>query len=246
MKNIVLAAGYATRLYPVTENYPKPLLAVGTTTILDRLIRDIDAIDAIEEHIVVTNHKFIPHFQDWAKKSSYNKPVSVLDDGSTENDNRLGAVRDLALAIELSRLHGDNLLVVAADNLLNFSFSGFVNYFFEKQTSLIMTYHESSLEALQRTGVIVADENGRVLEMAEKPHNPKSNQAVPPFYIYKKEDIQYINRCIEAGCKSDAPGNLVQAMLEKTVFHAWQMPGERVDIGTLEAYNTYCSASPSF
>jgi glucose-1-phosphate thymidylyltransferase len=242
MKSIVLAAGYATRLYPVTENYPKPLLAIGTTTILDRLIGDIDTIDAVDEHIVISNHKFMHHFQTWAEKGQYNKPISILDDGSTENDNRLGAVKDLLFAIESSNLYNEDLLVVAADNLLNFSFAGFVEYFREKQTSLIMTYYEPSLEALQRTGVIIVDENSRVLEMQEKPREPKSHNAVPPFYIYKKEDLQHINSCIKMGCKSDAPGDLLQAMLAKTVFHVWQMQGERVDIGTLEAYERYYSA----
>jgi glucose-1-phosphate thymidylyltransferase len=106
-----------------------------------------------------------------------------------------------------------------------------------------MTYYEPALEALQRTGVIVMDENSRVLEMQEKPLNPKSNHAVPPFYIYKKEDIQYINNCIEEGCKSDAPGDLLQAMLAKTTFHAWTMPGGRVDIGTLETYRKLINRS---
>ncbi|MDR2622736.1 MAG: nucleotidyltransferase family protein [Dysgonamonadaceae bacterium] len=236
MKNIILAAGYATRLYPVTENFPKPLLAIGNSTIMDRLIEEIDRINEIDEHIIVVNHKFQKHFCEWKEKSDYQKPVTIIDDGSTGNENRLGAVKDLLLAIEEKRLDGEDLLVIAADNLLDFSFAGFVDFFKEKQTSLIMTYHEPEIKALQRTGVIVIDEENKVLEMQEKPENPKSHHAVPPFYLYKKEDLNHIRECITAGCKADAPGDLLQAMLAKTTFHAWPMPGKRIDIGTLETY----------
>jgi len=236
MKSVVLAAGYATRLYPVTENFPKPLLAIGKSTILDRLIQDIDRIKEIDEHIIIVNHKFQKHFLEWKKKSSYRKPITIIDDGSTENENRLGAVKDLLLAIEEKDLFKEDLLVIAADNLVDFSFAGLISYFKEKQTSLIMTYEEPEIKALQRTGVIVIDEENKVLEMQEKPENPKTHHAVPPFYLYKKEDIKKIKECIDAGCKADAPGDLLHAMLGKTTFHAWPMPGKRIDIGTLETY----------
>ena len=236
MKNIVLAAGYATRLYPLTENFPKPLLVVGKTTILDKLIADIDEIDEIDEHIIVTNHKFFSHFNCWKSDSCYKKPITLIDDGSVENENRLGAVKDLQLAIKEKSLQNEDLLVIAADNILDFSFQGFIDYFNNKKTSLIMMHYEPSIAALQRTGVIVIDKNNRVLEMQEKPQEPKSHYAVPPFYIYKKEDIKYINECISEGCKTDAPGNLVNFMLKKTIFHAWEMSGKRFDIGTLETY----------
>jgi len=236
MKNVVLAAGYATRLYPLTENFPKPLLVIGKTTILDRLIADIDAISGIEEHIVVTNHRFLPIFEEWRDKTTYTKPITLIDDGSVDNDHRLGAVCDLQLAIESKNMQDADLLVIAADNILNFSFRGFTDYFEEKKTSLIMTHYEPSIEALQRTGVIEIDADRRVLGMQEKPKNPKTHFAVPPFYIYKKDDIKLIKDCISEGCKTDAPGNLVNYMLAKTVFHAWEMTGQRFDIGTLDTY----------
>ncbi|MDR1652562.1 MAG: NTP transferase domain-containing protein [Prevotellaceae bacterium] len=236
MKNIILAAGYATRLYPLTENFPKPLLPVSNSTILDKLIDDIDKIPDIEEHIIVTNHKFIHIFEDWRHKKPTKKPVTLIDDLSTENANRLGAVNDLVLAIETKELQNADLLVVAADNLLNFSFAGFVEFFKEKQTSLIMTHHEPDIAALQRTGVIEIDKDSKVLAMEEKPRVPKTHNAVPPFYIYKNDDVKLIKQCITEGCNTDAPGNLVNFMLRKTTFHAWQMTGNRIDIGDLETY----------
>jgi len=127
-------------------------------------------------------------------------------------------------------------LLIAADNIVNFSFQGFIDYFKEKQTSLIMTYYEPELSTLRRTGVITMDQDNKVLDMQEKPETPPSHFATPPFYIYKKSDVALIKTSIEAGCHADAPGNLVKLMLNKTVFHAWPMPGKRYDIGTLETY----------
>ena len=237
MKNIVLAAGYATRLFPVTENFPKPLLEIGGVSILDRLIRDVDAIDEIDSHLIVSNHRYYPHFEKWANDSRYTKKITLLDDGTTDNDHRLGAVRDLLLAVETFQLVDDDLLVIAADNIVNFSFQGFIDCFKEKKTSLIMTFYEPDIAVLQRTGVITKDKDNKVLEMEEKPENPKSHFAVPPFYIYKKNDIKFFKSCLSEGCHPDAPGNLVKYMLTKTVFHAWPMTGKRQDVGTLETYN---------
>lgn len=235
MKNIVIAAGYATRLYPLTENFPKPLLKIGESTILGRLIDDIDRIDEVSEHIIVTNHKFTPHFIKWAEELETAKPVHILDDGTETNEMRLGAVRDLLLAIEKYEIDED-ILVIAADNILEFSFKGFVEDFKKRQTSMIMCHHESEIKALQRTGVIVVDDNMKVLQMQEKPQNPLSNWAVPPFYIYKKNDLPLIRNCLENGCQFDAPGNLAHYLCSKTSVHAWPMPGKRHDIGTLDSY----------
>ena len=121
MKNIVIAAGYATRLGELTKNFPKPLLKIGNNTILGRMLDDIDSIPDIDEHIIVTNHKFAQIFEQWAKEVNYSKPITIIDDGTSTNDTRLGAVRDLQFAIEKAKVD-DDMLVVAADNLLFFSF----------------------------------------------------------------------------------------------------------------------------
>lgn len=235
MKNIVIAAGYATRLYPLTENFPKPLLQIGESSILGRLIADIDQIDDITEHIIVSNHKFIGHFESWAKEQQTKHPIRLIDDGTETNETRLGAVRDLLLAIEQTEADED-LLVIAADNILDFSFRGFVEYAKQKGTSIIMCHHEPELKKLQRTGVIEVDSNMKVLQMQEKPEVPVSNWAVPPFYIYRKEDLPLIKDCMNHGCGFDAPGNLAHYLCEITPMHAWPMPGHRYDIGTLESY----------
>lgn len=239
MKTIVLAAGYATRLYPLTENFPKPLLQIGKNTILGRMLDDIDTIPEITGHIIVTNGRFAGIFQDWVNLGSASrgesKPVTVLSDGTVTNETRLGAVRDLILAIDTYKLDED-LLVVAADNILDFSFRGFVEAFKEKGTSMIMCHHEPEIYKLQRTGVIEVDADMKVLQMQEKPQVPVSHWAVPPFYIYKKSDLPLIKGAIEGGCGFDAPGNLAHYLVDKTVVHAWPMPAGRFDIGSLDTY----------
>lgn len=239
MKNIVIAAGYATRLGELTRNFPKPLLKIGENTILGRMLDDIDRIDDITEHIIVTNHKFAHIFEQWAKEQHYQKPVTIVDDGTETNDTRLGAVCDLLHAMKQYAIDED-LLVVAADNLLFFSFQEFVDFAKEKQTSCIMCHEQPSIEKLQRTGVIVVDDNMKVLEMAEKPQKPKTHWAVPPFYIYLKKDLDLVRHSVENGCGKDAPGNLAHYMVEKTVMHAWPMSAGRFDIGSLDTYKEAC------
>ena len=256
MINVVLAAGYATRLGELTKNFPKPLLKIGNSTILGRMLDDIDNIDDITEHVIVTNHRFTPIFEEWVKTPSgspclggrlvgvggrYKKPITIIDDGSTANDNRLGAVRDLLLVLESLPKQGDlegldDMLVVAADNLLFFSFQEFVDFAKAKGTSCIMCHEQPSIEKLQRTGVVELDENHRVLGMEEKPQVPKSHWAVPPFYIYLKKDLNLVRHSVENGCGKDAPGNLAHYMVEHTTMHAWPMSAGRFDIGSLDTY----------
>lgn len=235
MKNIILAAGYATRLYPLTENFPKPLLKIGGSTILGRLIDDVDSIDDVDEHIIVTNHKFADQFKTWSDKVVTKHPISIVDDGSTTNDNRLGAVKDLLLALSSAHIE-DDILVAAADNILDFSLQDFVNFFNKKKSSCILCHNEPSIKALQRTGVIAVDDHWKVLEMQEKPEKPVSNWAVPPFYIYARKDLPLINAAMQNGCGYDAPGNLAHYLVDKTDVYAWQMPGHRFDIGSLDSY----------
>lgn len=235
MKNIVIAAGYATRLYPLTENFPKPLLKVGDRNILERMLDDVDTLPEIDSHIIVTNHRFAPIFEEWVKTVNYTKPISIIDDGTSTNDTRLGAVRDLLLAIERYAID-DDIMVLAADNILEFSMRGFVDFFKSKGTSVIMCHHEPELRRLQRTGVIAVDDDMRVLEMQEKPEVPVSNWAVPPFYIYSRSDLPLIRECLDHGCGFDAPGNLAHYLAEASVLHAWPMPAGRFDIGSLDSY----------
>lgn len=243
MKNIVIAAGYATRLGELTKNFPKPLLKIGDSTILGRMLDDIDTIPEIDEHIIVTNHKFAHIFEEWAAGLHYTKPVTIVDDGTETNDTRLGAVCDLLYAMEKLNIN-DDLLVVAADNLLFFTFADFVKFAREKDSSCIICHEQPVKEKLQRTGVVVLDENNKVLNMEEKPQEPRSTWAVPPFYVYLKKDLDLIRHSVENGCGKDAPGNLAHYLCDNTTMHAWPMAGTgenlRFDIGSLDTYKEAC------
>ena len=233
MKCLILAAGYATRLYPLTENFPKPLLKVQGKTILDWLLEDIDGAGVVDGYIVISNHKFADHFRAWA--DNHKLPITVLDDGTQSNETRLGAVRDIQFAIEELGLQ-DDLLVIAGDNLLDFSLRSFIRYFQKKQTTCIMRYWEQSEEKLHKTGVAVVDEADRILEMEEKPAVPKSHWCTPPFYVYKASDVGFVKTGIENGCGVDAPGSFIAWLSTQTTVHAYEMPGKRYDIGNLESY----------
>ena len=230
MKCLILAAGYATRLYPLTENFPKPLLDVSGKPILDWLIEDTDQTGLIDEYIIISNHKFASIFEEWS-----NGRYTILDDGTSSNETRLGAVKDIQFAIETLGLD-DDLLVMAGDNLLDFSLSGFINFAKEKQATCVMRYYEADEARLHKTGVAEINDEGLILSMEEKPANPKSHWCIPAFYYYTREDARLIKKGIEAGCGTDAPGSFIAWLCGQTRVFAWEMPGRRYDIGNLESY----------
>ena len=234
MKCVILAAGYATRLYPLTENFPKPLLEVAGKPILDWLIDDMASTGMVEEYIVISNHKFAHIFEEWAAKKS-DATIRVIDDGTTSNETRLGAVKDIQFAIEQLQLD-DDLLVMAGDNLLDFSLGEFMRYGKEKNATCVMRYYEASEARLHKTGVIEIDANDGIISFEEKPAQPKSHWCVPAFYYYTREDSHLIRKGIESGCGTDAPGSFIAWLCGQTKVYAWEMPGRRYDIGNLESY----------
>ena len=234
MKCLILAAGYATRLYPLTENFPKPLLKVGEKPILDWLIDDLQQGGSIDEYIVISNHKFAGIFRRWAEGKICK--VTVVDDGTETNETRLGAVKDIQFAVE-ERGITDDVLVMAGDNMLDFSLNGFVEFSKEKGTSCVMCHEENDPAKQRRTAIITIDEAGRITSCEEKPAEPKGNLAVPPFYYYREEDLAKIPQAMEEGCGYDAPGSFAAWLCGETVVHAMQMPGHRFDVGNLESYN---------
>ena len=232
MKCLILAAGYATRLYPLTENFPKPLLKVGDKTILDWLVDDLG--DAVDGFVVISNHKFAGHFRRWAAGKSC--PIEVVDDGTSTNETRLGAVCDIQFALDALDIRED-ILVIAGDNVLDFSLRRFTDYALRQGTSCIMRYYEANPARLSKSGVVEIDEEDRVLGMEEKPAEPRSNWCCPPFYYYTAADAARIAEGIAQGCATDAPGSYVAWLCSRSPVHAMEMPGRRYDIGSLESYH---------
>ena len=273
MKCLILAAGYATRLYPLTENFPKPLLDVAGKPILDWLIEDLEKGGQVSEYIVVSNHKFAGIFLDWASHQARpsvgharppvgharldraSHPITIIDDGTSTNETRLGAVRDIQLAVEFlanrempdrvghdGRLGNDGgigqegLLVMAGDNLLDFSLNEFVRYAQGKKASCVMRYYEAEGARLRRSGVATLGERDRLLALTEKPAEPATHWCVPAFYYFTLADVRLVKEAIESGCGIDAPGSFIAWLCRRTEMYAWEMPGRRYDIGNLESY----------
>ena len=235
MKCIILAAGYATRLYPLTENFPKPLLKVNDKPIIEWLMDDVSK--KTDAFIIVTNHKFSSIFDSWAKErmDRTKEKIVIVDDGTLDNEHRLGAVKDLELALNHCE-KDDSYLVMAGDNILGFDLSLFVDFSLKKKTSCVMCHEENDLKKKQKTAIITVDEDDKILTYVEKPKEPKGNLAVPPFYVYRYEDILRIEEALSEGCGYDAPGSFAAWLSRKTSMHAYKMPGKRYDIGDLNSY----------
>lgn len=237
MKCLILAAGYATRLYPLTENFPKPLLNIGGKTILDWLVDDLIKNTNIDEFIVISNHKFVEEFQKWKKDKFKIRPyaITVIDDGTSTNETRLGAVNDIKLAVQRLNLT-DDLLVMAGDNILDFSLYEFIKFGKDKNNSCVMCYEENELKKQKKTAIITINDNSLITSYEEKPEKPKGNLAVPPFYFFIASDVKLINEALDEGCGYDAPGSFAAWLSKKMPMYAYIMPGKRYDIGDIESY----------
>ena len=244
MKCLILAAGYATRMYPLTKDFPKPLLPVKEKAILEYLLEDLEENCNIKEYFIVTNHRFILQFEEWKESLSYKDKVVLFDDGSTENENRLGAVKDIEFVIKQAEIK-DDLLILAGDNLLDFSLKVFVEEFCKTKHNMVMC-HKEEIEKLRKTGVAELSDTGLILNMEEKPIVPKGTYAIPPFYIFTQKILPTIQEGINMGCPSDSPGGFLSWLCKREEVYAMKMPGKRYDIGSLESYETVCKGLEQF
>ena len=159
----------------------------------------------------------------------------MIDDGTSTNESRLGAVKDIQLAVEKLKLT-DDLLVMAGDNVLDFSLSKFVEFAKKKGTSCVMCHEENELKKQQKTAIITVNKNDLITFYEEKPKEPKGNLAVPPFYCYRSVDVKRIQEALDSGCGYDAPGSFAAWLSKQTPMHAYKMPGKRYDIGDINSY----------
>lgn len=235
MKCLILAAGYATRLYPLTKDTPKPLLEVAGKSILERLLDKISLIEKIDHVYVVTNSRFAKAFGDWVEQYTYTKPLTVIDDGTTSNDNRLGAIGDIQFVIEQVGL-ADDLMILAGDNLFDFDLRDFEAFFQEKKADVITSYEVEDINLARRIGIVELDSEARILSFEEKPQEPKSRWGVPALYVYQQETLPLIRQYLEEGNNPDAPGHFIPWLLKHKPVYAFQFAGQWHDIGTLESY----------
>ncbi|MGP6146524.1 nucleotidyltransferase family protein [Jeotgalibaca sp. A122] len=237
MKAIILAAGYATRLYPLTKDRPKPLLEVAGKMILDFIVEKIDRVKEVDEIIIVTNDKFAGHFEDWREVVSYSKLITVVNDGTLTNDTRLGAIGDIQYVIDTVNIE-DDLMILAGDNLFDFELTDFVAYFNEVGTDCITSYVEENEAQVKRAGVVELDDSQKVLSFEEKPAEPRSNYCVPAFYLYTRETLPLFQKYLNGGNNPDAPGHFVPYLIDEKTVHAFLFEGKRYDIGTVDSYES--------
>lgn len=237
MKAIILLAGYATRLYPLTKNMPKALLEVKGKTILDYIVDELETIDEINEVVLITNEKFTPNFTEWAETAmkSRSKKYTVVNDETTDDTNKLGAVKDIWFAIDKLKIDED-IVVIAGDNLFTYDFKESFDIFMKNRKDLILAKRLTSMSDLKRMAVGILDENGLITDMEEKPQEPKSDIAFFATYFYLRETLPLITQYLNEGNPPDAPGNFPSWLYKRKPVMAHLFDGECYDIGTFDSY----------
>jgi glucose-1-phosphate thymidylyltransferase len=236
MKLIILAAGYATRLHPLTLNQPKPLLTVAGKPMIEHVLDNIGTIPEIDHAHVVTNEKFAGHFQAWA--DSYGPPdfkfaITVVNDGSTDDESKLGAIGDLYLVLREFQIN-DNIIVVGGDNLFSHDLAPFGEFCRRKNAPVLAVYDVGDLEEIKKYNAIEVDEDGRITFFEEKPAQPKSTLTGIALHYYPHSTLPLIHQYIEEGNNPDQPGRLVQWMYKRRPFYTWKVPGLWYDVGSPE------------
>ena len=227
----MLAAGYATRLRPLTDQVAKPLLPLAGRPMLDYLYDRIAEVGEVDEVHVVTNSRFAPDFREWADRGERRLRVVVHDDGTTSNDDRLGAVGDMAFAIERGGLEGEDLLVLAGDNLIGYGLDGLVSFWREKGEAAIAVHRVADTQLIRQYGVAELDEDDRVVSLEEKPSEPRSDLAVTASYVYSAELASLIPVYLREGGSPDAPGNFVVWLYPREPVYGYRFGGDWMDIG---------------
>jgi glucose-1-phosphate thymidylyltransferase len=236
MKVIILAAGYATRLYPLTLTQPKPLLPVAGKPMIDYVLDNLAPIGGIERVYVVTNAKFADHFQKWADDYQATKAklsFTIVNDGSTDDTNKLGAIGDIHFVLQSQHVE-DDIIVVAGDNLFSEKLSDFGRVCRERQAPVLAVYDVGDLEQIKKYNAISLDGNGRITFFEEKPKNPTSTLTGIALYFYPRATLPLIKQYIAEGNNPDQPGRLIQWLYPRTPVYTWKVPGLWYDIGAKE------------
>jgi len=230
MKAIVLAAGYATRLYPLTKDTPKPLLKVAKRPILEHILLKLDKVDAVDEVFIVTNDRFYKNFLEWKKNYNPNKKIEILNDGTKSNKDRLGAIGDIDFAIKKKNID-DNAMVIGGDNLFEFSLVQLAKFFREKEKSVIALVDVKDMELAKKYGIAGIDAKQRIVAFWEKPEKPESTLASTACYIFSKEDIEELEKCIKSNKQPDNLGDFIKYLSERRHVYGMVFTERWFDIG---------------
>lgn len=236
MNILILAAGYATRLYPLTLTKAKPLLDVAGKPMIDWVLDNLAPISDIENVYVVTNNKFAADFQAWADDYVKRQPklhFKIINDGSTNDQDKLGAIGDINLVVEREGLAASDLVVVAGDNLFSEPLEDFARFCKGKQ-AVLATYDVKDLEAIKKYNAIEVNCQGVITHFEEKPAEPKSTRTGIALYYYSKETVAQFAKYIAEGNNPDQPGRFVQWLYTRIPVHTYEVPGTWFDIGSKE------------
>jgi len=235
MDAVLLAAGYATRLYPLTKDQPKPLLPIAGRPILDHTLDKLKQIPSLGTIYTITNHRFAPHFEEWAK-SRTEFDIQVIDDGTSTNETRLGAIGDMNFLLEKKGGNAD-WLVLGGDNLFDFELTEFVKFAENnKPACSIGAYDCKDLEAAKQFGLVAVDGEGKISEFQEKPEHPKSTLIAMCVYYFPQATLKGLGEYLNSGLTQDAPGNYIQWRSKKESVYAYVFDQNWYDIGNLAAY----------
>jgi len=236
MKAVILAAGYATRLYPLTRDRPKPLLSVGKKTIADYLIQKLDDIKEIDTIYIVTNQKFYGVFSDWLKAVKSAKKIIIENDGSTTNDDKLGAIGDIRLVLERQKIY-DDIIMLAGDNMFNWGLKDFADFAKrEPDTFVIGAYDIGDRKKANIYGVVEVNEKGNIVNFLEKPQDPPSSLIATGIYYFPQDKLNLIGQFLKVGNERDAPGHFIQWLSREQGVRCYVFKGIWYDIGDLESY----------
>jgi glucose-1-phosphate thymidylyltransferase len=239
MNAVVLCAGYATRLYPLTKTFPKPLLPVVDKPVLDYLVDQIVGLPDIDKLHVVTNGRFYDHFHQWAEDKealqTFTTPIHLHNDGTMENAHRLGAVADLHFVLQRIKPL-EPFLVAAADNIFRFALSDLWQQFLDGKHHMVLALALDDRRRLQKTGVLDIGRDNQVVRLHEKPTDPPSNWSCPPIYFFQPSAMDHLDEIIASGQLFDAPGHFIDYLSQKETVMARRVNGTRLDIGDLASY----------
>ncbi|MCL2854232.1 MAG: nucleotidyltransferase family protein [Defluviitaleaceae bacterium] len=235
MKAIILAAGYATRLYPLTKDKPKPLLPIGGKPLLNYIMEQLERLDEVDQVSIVANHRFAEHFRVWAKGFATNKKITVLDDGSVCNDTRRGAIGGIVFAMDEMGID-EETIILCGDNLFTFNLRDYLDFYKKVGGDCVCAKEIDDREKLKSFAVAQINQNNVVVDFVEKPLVPKSNLAVFGTYIYTRDTMAMFRQYLSGGGNPDAPGNFPMWLYKQKPLYCYTFEGECFDIGTPEAY----------